>query len=288
MNYLKIFYFTYIISITPTANAIAEFNQELISNIFIPLETEISLDFLKIQIRKNQIILQDDWNELQSKIIINKAESIVKTSPKDLREKIKEKIIGYFKDIDITIFFTQDNMIVKEDNYADSNKLLFEKKLEEENKQRLLEEQILAQEKYKKLHPETTTHTNSKHKKIHGARRTMNKLKRRYAEEQKKKKEHHHELLEAIHAHLTEHPSKRSSSKSSTKKSSSIISKPKNPIDSKTEDYDKKESPKDIQPESRNIAPKARYITPKTRPFKQSLQQDEHSDIYKPFEPEEE
>ncbi len=263
MKYSKIFCTMYAINILSIDDTTSNFNKELIADIFFPLETEISLDFLKLQIKKNQIDLQNDWNGLQSKIIIKKAESIVKASSKDLIEKIKEKIIGYFEEIDITIFFTQDNMIVKDDSSQDSDSLLFEKKNQEEDEQKLIEEQIIAQEKYKELHPETTVHKNAKHKKIHGARRTMKRLKKRYANEAKEKKEHHKELLEAVHAHLKEKPSKKSSSQRSTNSYSSTDSKPEN--------YDKKESP--------------RNITPQVRPSKHPLKQDQGSDPYKFFEP---
>jgi hypothetical protein len=202
MNYFKRCWIAYAIWTISGISATDSFNQKFISDILIPFEVELSLDFLKNEIEESKDILQNEWDSPRSQKIIQKAEHLVQDNPEKFKKNITNSIISFFSNIDINIIFNQDDMIIKRDIIDDKNLTIINNEQNNQNIRRLefLQEQAQAKKKHAQNKKETG-YKDLKPKKIRGARRSMKKLQQYHADKEKKEKERHKELLEAFHKH---------------------------------------------------------------------------------------
>lgn len=167
--------------------------------VFIPFKLQLSLDVIDIEIEHYQEAFKKAWNtDMHVQVILEEAELLVQTAPRQLQNLLKQAIIASFKKNNINVSFTQENKIVPAlilpvsyiDNHTDlpaddiamtTQKITEEKKLKlpkKHKKKKIVAKQIVAP------------------KKIHGARRTMKRLAKE-AEEARKR------AIETIKAQIT-------------------------------------------------------------------------------------
>ncbi len=166
-------------------------------NISLPFNLEISLDVIGLELAHYKDQFKKDWNTSQDiQVIIEEAEILVQTAQTEFQTELKSKITNLFKKYNALIAFTADNKIIPQikivpkkikntdDTDTDSDTEILNKRKEEKLK-------LPKKHKKKKTQAKQIVAP----KRIHGARRTMKRLKKE-AEERRIKE------IEAIKARI--------------------------------------------------------------------------------------
>ena len=206
MNYIKIKYIL-LLSCTALNIILADDNKQgFMLNFFIPLEVEISLDFLKTEIENYKDELKNDWNSPRSQSIIKKAEHIAQSAPTNFQDDVTQKIINFFDAIDIKISFKPIHLTIINDEIEARNH--FEDLNNQisliQQKKDLLTKRIKEQKKLNaqnaKKNKKTIVPIKFKPKKIKGARRSMKKLQKYRDDKRKRELARRKELLDYLNS----------------------------------------------------------------------------------------
>lgn len=154
--------------------------------ISLPFNLQISLDVIGLELEHYKDQFKVDWNtNVHAQVIIEEAEILVQTAPKEFQNKLKNKIVELFAKNNLIIEFTNQNKITTKiellqltplTKHNKIKRLKFPKKHKKKQKEA---KQILAP------------------KKIHGARRTMKRLKKEAAEQKRREYEEIKARIEA-------------------------------------------------------------------------------------------
>lgn len=168
----------FIISDQPKIQAIrlVSNNKTINSSVFLSMNQLFQLGFLQEELNQYASLINNQWSNNESvRILIERTELSVQQSSRRSQELMRSKIIELFKNIGTNIEFTSNNFIIlKDNNTSDKN--------DQENRTRL----------------HLTHHTSKQHQsffgtnkiydkqnnpkplaRIHGARRTMNRLRKK-------------------------------------------------------------------------------------------------------------
>jgi hypothetical protein len=160
-----------------------------------PFGLEISVDVIGLELAHYKDQFKKDWNtNVHAQVIIEEAEILVQTAPIEFQNELKTKVINIFAKNNALIQFTTHNKIIPKiktisDDIQQSDEV--ETILEERKKNKEKKIKLPKKHKKKKLKAKQIVAP----KKIHGARRTMKRLKREA--EQRRKREY-----EAIRAKI--------------------------------------------------------------------------------------
>ncbi len=149
--------------------------------VVIPFDVQLSLEFIKYELQHYKNEIQNNPNSnMHAQIIKEETEILVQSADKKLQKELKKNLINIFKDNDIAIQFNADNtvtylaklMVLPDDSeHFNNNKIIMKrrhKKLPKKHSYKTPEaKQIVAP------------------KKIHGARRTMKRLKKEAEERER-------------------------------------------------------------------------------------------------------
>lgn len=142
----------------------------------LPFNLKISLDIIALELEHYKDQFKADWNtNVHAQVIIEEAEILVQTAPIEFQNELKTSIINIFAKNDLDIEFTTQNRIITN---IEPIKLIF---LKEDTKIKRLKS---LPKKHKKKQQEAKQIVAPK--KIHGARRTMKRLKKE-AEERRQR-----------------------------------------------------------------------------------------------------
>ncbi|MFA5999297.1 MAG: hypothetical protein WC747_04735 [Candidatus Babeliales bacterium] len=181
----------------------------------------LQLDYLSHELNQHSKIIASDWTDNEkTQLLIEQLELDVKESSKETQDFMKERIIQLFNDYEINIFFTSDNSIQRvtqketypkethqihrdheNDDEPDSSTTphyhfhsLHGHKDQDGSAQDHIEEKTHLKEStllipHKKTDATPIIMTPAQLHRIHGGRRTLNKIKRRLAENERREKE---------------------------------------------------------------------------------------------------
>lgn len=140
----------------------------------LPFGLQLSIDVIDLELKHYKSQFNDDWDtNPHAKIIIEEAEILVQTAPLEFQNKLKTKIIELFKKNDLLISFAADNTIIRTIDPIKTD-LFWEKK-------RIKHSKLPKKHKHKK----EAMIKGFQPKKIHGARRTIKRLKKEQEEAKK-------------------------------------------------------------------------------------------------------
>ncbi|MBP9765085.1 hypothetical protein KBD08_01990 [Candidatus Babeliales bacterium] len=149
----------------------------------IPLQQLITLEMLEEKVTKHQRELRSHWDSLNSQFIVQAAELELNLAPQKVRSLIMQNIIAMFADINISVTIWPDNTITRDfdrerpyDDTVDHQRThLVQKSTHPKNATTQLQiKRFKHSEKSTSSQP-----TLKKPERIHGAGRTLKKIKKR-------------------------------------------------------------------------------------------------------------
>ncbi|MBI2344898.1 hypothetical protein HYV10_02380 [Candidatus Dependentiae bacterium] len=141
----------------------------------LPFSLQLPINIIELELNHYKDQFTHYWQtNPHAQIIIEEAEILVQTAPDKFQDAIKTQIINLFEKYNLFINFTASNTVIITNNPI--------KKLE-----LLTPEHRIHTRKHKKHMPtKKSTSIAFKPKRIHGARRTMNRLKKEAREKEKR------------------------------------------------------------------------------------------------------
>lgn len=165
-------------------NELRIFTPEDKKKISLPFNLQLSLDVIGLELEHYKDQFKEDWAlDEHAQVIIEEAEILVQTAPPPLQSELKAQVIALFAKNNLTIEFSNQNTIIPK---IEPIQLISLKKNDDTKKRH----GKLPKKHKKKSHEAKQIFAP---KKIHGARRTMKRLKKE-AEEQRKRE---HEAIKA-------------------------------------------------------------------------------------------